>query len=105
MIRRPSPKLQFENSILDSIKSQATLRAALVLLLTAFVGGILAKPIAADVKLPKVIGSHMVLQRDMPIHVWGWAEAGEEVSVTLGHAKAATKADEKGKWSVKLPPS
>ena len=33
--------------------------------------------VSADVSLPRVIGSNMVLQRDLPVPVWGWAEAGE----------------------------
>ena len=40
----------------------------------------------ADVKLPNVIGSGMVLQRDMAVPVWGWAEAGEEVTVSFAGA-------------------
>ena len=57
----------------------------------------------ADVRLPKVFGSHMVLQRDQSIPVWGWAEAGEEVTVTLGDKSAKDTADEDGKWRVRLP--
>jgi sialate O-acetylesterase len=57
----------------------------------------------ADVKLPSVIGSHMVLQRDRPLPIWGWANAGEEVTVTLDSGKASTKADDKGRWKVTLP--
>ncbi len=57
----------------------------------------------ADVKLPAVIDSHMVLQREMPLPVWGWAEVGEEVTVTLGENSAKTTADDKGNWSVQLP--
>src|SRR5450631_796182 len=58
----------------------------------------------ADVKLPAVIDSHMVLQRDRPLPIWGWAEPGEEVTVTLDAQKASTKADEKGNWKVTLKP-
>jgi len=58
---------------------------------------------SADVKLPAVIDSHMVLQREMPVQVWGWADAGEEVSVTLGENVSKTTADDVGNWSVKLP--
>ena len=57
----------------------------------------------ADVKLPKVIGSHMVLQRDRAIPIWGWADPGEEVAVKLDEATAATKADAQGNWKVVLP--
>ena len=45
----------------------------------------------------------MVLQRDMPLPVWGLAQPGAEVVVSLADSKAKTKADEAGKWMVKLP--
>src|SRR5262249_24813709 len=57
----------------------------------------------ADVKLPSVIGSHMVLQRDRPLPVWGWADPGEEVTVQLRESKASATADANGKWNVTLP--
>jgi len=50
-----------------------------------------------------VIGSHMVLQRDMPLPVWGWAEAGEAVTVTIAGNQAKAIADAEGSWKVKLP--
>ena len=56
----------------------------------------------ADVKLPKVISSHMVLQQKIPLPIWGTAEAGEEVTVSIGDNTASTKAGADGKWSVKL---
>jgi sialate O-acetylesterase len=58
----------------------------------------------ADVKLPAVIDSHMVLQRDRPLPIWGWADPGEEVTVMLDAQKASAKADEKGHWKVTLKP-
>ena len=57
----------------------------------------------ADVKLPNVFGSHMVLQREQAIPFFGSAEAGEEVTVSMGEASAKTKADANGKWKVALP--
>lgn len=57
----------------------------------------------AEVKLPAVFDSHMVLQRDVPIPVWGWAAPGEKVIVEFGGAKADATADEKGNWKVALP--
>ena len=59
-------------------------------------------PAHADVKLPAVIGSHMVLQQGMPVPVWGWADPGEQVTVTLGDQKQSATADPKGTWRVKL---
>ncbi len=58
---------------------------------------------AAAVTLPSVLGSHMVLQREMPVPVWGWAEPGEKVTVTFAGHEASTKADATGAWMVKLP--
>ncbi|MFP6737460.1 MAG: sialate O-acetylesterase [Planctomycetota bacterium] len=56
----------------------------------------------ADVKLPSVFGSNMVLQCDRPVPVWGWAEPGEEVSVRFGSTRKTVKADEQGNWRVTL---
>ena len=58
---------------------------------------------SAKIKLPGIFGDNMVLQSDMPIAVWGVGAAEEEVTVNLGVRKAATTADAKGKWMVKLP--
>jgi sialate O-acetylesterase len=71
--------------------------AALVL-----VGGGL--PLHAAVKLPSVFSSHMVLQRDQAVAVWGWAGAGEVVAVSLGDQSKQATADEHGKWRVRLDP-
>ena len=57
-----------------------------------------------EVKLPGIISSHMVLQRGMPIHVWGWSDPGEKVSVEFNGASRSAVGDELGDWSVYLPP-
>ena len=61
------------------------------------------RPVQADVTLPKVLGSHMVLQRDRAVPIWGWAAPSEEVTVKLDEATATTKADAQGNWKVVLP--
>jgi sialate O-acetylesterase len=63
-----------------------------------------AKQAHAEVKLPKVFSSHMVLQRDMPIHIWGEAAPGEQVAVSLQDTSASVTADKSGRWSVYLAP-
>ncbi len=73
-------------------------------LLALFVLAITAMPVAADVKLPAVLGSHMVLQRNVPLPIWGTADAGEEVAVDLAGNQAKTTADKNGKWQVTLKP-
>jgi sialate O-acetylesterase len=58
------------------------------------------KPPAA-LKVHGIFRSHMVLQRDKPIAIWGWAPVGTEVTVALGDQKGASKAaGESGKWEV-----
>lgn len=58
----------------------------------------------SEVTLPHMLSSHMVLQRDQPIHLWGWAEPGEQVAANLHNTSATTKADGLGHWSLYLPP-
>ena len=66
---------------------------------------LLAATIAsAEVTLPHILSDHMVLQRDRPIHLWGWADPGEAVTATLRGNTASTKADDLGHWSLDLPP-
>lgn len=57
----------------------------------------------AEVRLPRVFSSGMVLQRDRELPVWGLADAGERVTVSLGSATADTTADDSGRWAVALP--
>lgn len=57
----------------------------------------------AKVKPSGVFGDNMVLQRNMEVPIWGEAEKGEKISVTMNEVKINTVADENGKWEVKLP--
>jgi sialate O-acetylesterase len=58
----------------------------------------------AEVTLPKILSSHMVVQRDQPVHVWGMAAPGEEVTVGFRGQTRAVKTGELGRWSVYLSP-
>jgi sialate O-acetylesterase len=79
----------------DTAARGLVLPAALVLLASA--------PTArADVALPALFGSHMVVQRDRPVRVWGTAEAGESVTVELAGARAAATADAAGRFEATL---
>jgi sialate O-acetylesterase len=59
---------------------------------------------SAGLKLPAMIGHHMVLQRDIENPIWGWADPGADVKVVMEGQTLQAKADEKGKWVVKLAP-
>jgi sialate O-acetylesterase len=58
----------------------------------------------AEVRLPKIIGEHSVLQRQTPIHIWGWADPGEHVIVSLHAQTQRTDANVYGEWSLWLQP-
>ena len=59
-------------------------------------------PAHADVILNAVFTDHMILQRDMPVPVYGTAEPGEKVTVAFSGKEKSVVADKDGNWSVKL---
>ena len=73
-----------------------------ILLATGFT--LSALGLHANVKMPAVFGDHMVLQQDGKIPVWGWAEPGEKVTVTVGSDTADATAGTDGAWRVDLAP-
>lgn len=57
----------------------------------------------ADVRLPALVSDGMVLQAGVPVRVWGWADDGEKVTVSLRGRSAAAVA-RGGLWAVQLGP-
>lgn len=74
-------------------------RVLVFLAVMLYAGGVFA-----EVKLPAVFSDNMVLQQKQANPVWGWAEPGEEVTVTIAGQTKTTKAGDNGKWIVKLDP-
>jgi hypothetical protein len=62
------------------------------------------KTLCAAVKLAGVFGDHMVLQRGLPVPVWGTAAPGEKVSVAFADKRVETAAGLDGTWRIDLPP-
>jgi sialate O-acetylesterase len=58
----------------------------------------------ADVKPSAIFSDNMVLQRGVRVPIWGTADPGEQVRVTLGNAQATTTADDQGKWKALIGP-
>ena len=56
----------------------------------------------ADIKLPAIISDHMVLEKAAKVQIWGSADPGEEVTVSLNGIAATAKADAAGKWMLAL---
>ena len=59
-------------------------------------------PVHADLRLPNIFGDQMVLQRDKPIAIWGWAKPAATVEVSLATQAAQCVADAEGRWQVEL---
>ncbi len=58
----------------------------------------------AQLRLPHMLSDHAVLQRDRPIHIWGWDAPGAAVTIDFRHQHVSTKADDLGAFSVYLSP-
>jgi sialate O-acetylesterase len=71
-----------------------------VALITAF---FYSTQVNAAVKLPRLISDGMVLQRDVPLKIWGWADPAEKVKIEFLGKTYNTKADKQGNWKVELP--
>lgn len=56
----------------------------------------------SQVKLPSIVSNGMVLQRDTPLKIWGWAKPGQKVTVQFKGQKLHTLTDSKGNWQTKL---
>ncbi|MBS0211194.1 MAG: sialate O-acetylesterase [Planctomycetes bacterium] len=63
-----------------------------------------AATIQAEIKLPAVIGSNMVLQQGKPVNVWGQADPGEKVMVALAGQSAEATAGANGRWRLAIEP-
>ncbi len=63
-----------------------------------------ALSLRADVKLPSLLSDGVVLQQGMKVNIWGTADPGEQVTVTLGDQRLSGTADNEGQWQVKLGP-
>jgi len=72
-------------------------------LVTAIIILSMSSLVLADVKLPAILGSNMVLQQDTDVTLWGWAEPGEKITVNPDWRSASSvAADEQGRWRIAL---
>ena len=75
------------------MKSSALFLITLFLSVSAF----------AQVRLPRLVGDGMILQRDVPAKIWGWAAPNEKISLKFRDETHETTADAAGTWEVTLP--
>ena len=57
---------------------------------------------SAELRLPAMFSDSMVIQRDQPVKVWGWATAGSEIKIVIGEQQQTARTDDAGKWSISL---
>lgn len=58
----------------------------------------------AELRIHNLFSSNMVLQRNMPVPIWGWADPGQAVILTFAGQKQTAVANRDGKWMVTLSP-
>ncbi|HYE56631.1 MAG TPA: sialate O-acetylesterase [Chitinophagaceae bacterium] len=58
----------------------------------------------AQVKLPAILRDSMVLQRNASIKLWGWASAGEKITVRFNNKTYRAATGSNGRWMLTLPP-
>ncbi len=80
------------------------LRVWIARLLGLVVLMVAAGALGAEIRLPAVIGDHMVIQRGKPVSVWGWSVPGETLTVSLAAQTATVQADRQGRWRTRLGP-
>ncbi len=58
----------------------------------------------ANVRLPNILGSHMVLQQKSTVKLWGWAAPGEKISITVGwdNSTYQAQATNDAKWITEI---
>lgn len=87
------------------MKTQLKIQNSKIRAILALVAISSLHPLRAEVTLFGALGSNMVIQRDRPATLWGWADAGEKVTVKLGSQVVTYAEGQGGKtmWRVKLP--
>jgi sialate O-acetylesterase len=60
--------------------------------------------IQAEVKVAGIFADNMVLQRDEPVKIWGWADKNENIEISFNGQIVKTKAKKAGTWEITLSP-
>jgi sialate O-acetylesterase len=64
---------------------------------------LIAQATSGEVRLPGLVGNGMILQRETPVNIWGWANVGEKVRLGFNHQSFETTTGPDGMWQVTLP--
>jgi sialate O-acetylesterase len=83
------------------IQKQKTMKTKL---LSVIIACLFMAPVHGEVRLAHVFSDHMVIQRDLPVKIWGWADRGESVTVRFDGQQQHVKAGRDGKWLATFKP-
>jgi sialate O-acetylesterase len=72
--------------------------------LAAVLIGAFSATTIAQIRLPNLLSDHAVLQRDQPVHIWGWSKGGETVTIHFHEQTLTATADTLGEWETWLKP-
>jgi sialate O-acetylesterase len=91
-----------------SVGRDHPIRIARLLRILGIAGGLVmaagaARAQEAGLRLPRIFGEGMVMQRGSPVSVWGWAAPGASVRVSVAGRAASAAADDEGRWKAALP--
>lgn len=81
-----------------------TSRKKLIFSVALLFASIVASSVNAEVRLPNTLSSHAVLQREAPIHIWGWADPNETVTVRFHDQTRSASTNSAGEWGLWLMP-
>lgn len=78
------------------------MKKSLAILLLIMITGCMN--VYSQIKLPRLISDGAILQRDVACKVWGWASAGENITLVMKEKRYTTQADAAGNWQIVLAP-
>lgn len=78
-----------------------SMRRLLIVICFVWLGSLISY---ADITLPRLISDGMILQRNVPLTIWGWADPEENVFLEFMGEQYNEVADKFGKWKVQIPP-
>ncbi|GAA4968799.1 sialate O-acetylesterase [Algibacter aquimarinus] len=83
------------------------MRKTTLIILVATLNILFPQSIKAEVVLPAIVSSNMVLQRNTTVVLWGWSDAKEEISIEVSCLKEPIniKADNDGNWRIDVKTS
>ncbi|MDQ6470848.1 sialate O-acetylesterase [Flavobacterium sp. LHD-80] len=67
------------------------------------IGLLICSTIYSQIKLPRLISDGMILQRDIPVKIWGWAAPNEKIEIIFNKKKFQTTTSQDGNWQITLP--